>query len=169
MTAARTPPLETVRALQAALAEAGAPSVVGGSGLLAALELVDEARDWDLVLPAGSVEAAERGLAALGLEATRTADEHPLYATEVMLTVDAGDHAIDVLVGFALRTPDGVVGIPARVGGTWRGLVMARPEDWAVAYRAMGRDARAELLEGAGPGGLSAGEHPPRGSAPPSS
>ena len=59
MTAARTPPLETVRALQAALAEAGAPSVVGGSGLLAALELVDEARDWDLVLPAGSVEAAE--------------------------------------------------------------------------------------------------------------
>ena len=115
MTAARTPPLETVRALQAALAEAGAPSVVGGSGLLAALELVDEARDWDLVLPAGSVEAAERVLAALGLEATRTADEHPLYATEVMLTVDAGDHAIDVLVGFALRTPDGVVGIPARV------------------------------------------------------
>jgi hypothetical protein len=85
VTASRTPPLETVRALQAALAEAGVPSVVGGSGLLAALELVDEARDW------------------------------------------------------------------------------------AVAYRAMGRDARADLLEGAGPGGLSAGEHPPRGSAPPSS
>ncbi|MER3394756.1 MAG: hypothetical protein RIA38_07310, partial [Microcella pacifica] len=78
MTAARTPPLETVRALQAALAEAGAPSVVGGSGLLASLGLVDEARDWDLVLPAGSAETAEQVLAALGLEATRAADAHPL-------------------------------------------------------------------------------------------
>ncbi len=168
MTASRTPPLETVRALQAALAEAGVPSVVGGSGLLAALELVDEARDWDLVLPAGSVETAEQVLAALGLEATRAADAHPLYATEAMFAVDAGDHTIDVLVGFALRTPGGVVAIPARAGGTWRGLVMARADDWVVAYRAMGRDARAELLEGASPGGLSAAEHPPRGSVRPS-
>ena len=151
MTAARTPPLETVRALQAALAEAGAPSVVGGSGLLASLGHVDEARDWDLVLPAGSVETAEQVLAALELEATRAADEHPRYATEAMLTVDAGDHTIDVLVGFAVRTASGVVAIPARPGGTWRGLVMARADDWTVAYRAMGRDARADLLDGASP------------------
>lgn len=169
MTASRTPPLETVRALQAALAEAGVASVVGGSGLLAALELVTEARDWDLVLPAGSLETAERVLAALELEATRAPVGHPLYATEAMLAVDAGDHTIDVLVGFAVRTPDGVVAIPARQGGVWRGLMMARADDWAVAYRAMGRDAHAELLEGATPGGLSAGEHPPRGSARPSS
>lgn len=151
MTASRTPPLETVRALQAALAEAGVPSVVGGSGLLAALGLVSEARDWDLVLPAGSVETAERVLAALGLEATRAPEGHPLYATEAMLAVDGGDHTIDVLVGFALRTPDGTVAIPAREGGMWRGLVMARTDDWAVAYRAMGRDARADLLDDASP------------------
>jgi hypothetical protein len=163
VTASRTPPLETVRALQAALAEASVTSVVGGSGLLAALKLVEEARDWDLVLPPGSGETAERVLAALGLEATRAPAGHPLYATEAMLAVDAGDHTI------AVRTPEGVVAIPARPGGDWRGLVMARADDWAVAYRAMGRDARAELLDDATPGGLSAGEHPPRGSARPSS
>jgi hypothetical protein len=169
VTAARTPPLETVRALQAALADAGVPSVIGGSGLLASLGLVDEARDWDLVLPAGSVETAERVLAALGLDATRAPEGHPRYATEAMLAVDAGDHSIDVLVGFAVRPARGVVAIPPGAGDTWRGLVMARADDWAVAYRAMGRDARAALLEGATSGGLSAGGHPPRGSAPPSS
>lgn len=144
---AHTPPLETVRALQVALAEAGVVAVVGGSGLLASLGLVGEARDWDLVLPPGSGETAERVLAALGLEARRAAGGHPLYATEAIFAVDAGDHTIDVLVGFAIRTSAGVVEIPARPGGHWRSLVMARTDDWAVAYRAMGRDARAELLE----------------------
>ncbi len=45
----RTPPFETVRALQRAFAAERVESVVGGSGLLVSLGLVDEARDWDLV------------------------------------------------------------------------------------------------------------------------
>ncbi|MBX9470756.1 hypothetical protein [Microcella sp.] len=145
----RTPPFETVRALQQALAVEGVLSVVGGSGLLVSLGLTDEAHDWDLVLPPGTVEAVERVLAAKGLGAQRAPGGHPRFATEALFTVDAGDHSIDVLVGFAIRTDDGVVTVPARAGASWRGLVMARADDWAVAYRAMGRDARAQLLEGA--------------------
>jgi hypothetical protein len=145
----RTPPLETVRALQQALAAEGVVSVVGGSGLLVSFGLADEARDWDLVLPPGSTAGVERVLAAIGLEARRAPGGHPQFATEALFTIDAGDHSIDVLVGFAIRTDEGVVAVPARAGGSWRGLVMARPDDWVVAYRAMGRDARAQLLEGA--------------------
>lgn len=146
---ARTPPLDTVRAVQQALAAEGVVAVVGGSGMLVSLGLVDEARDWDLVLPLGTTVVVERVLAALGLKAQRAPGGHPQFATEALFTIDAGDHGIDVLVGFAIRTDDGVVAVPARAGASWRGLVMARPGDWVVAYRAMGRDARAQLLEGA--------------------
>ena len=147
---ARTPPFETVRALQQAFAAEGVTAVVGGSGLLVSLGLVEQARDWDLVLPPGTAPVAERVLVAMGLAVHRAGDEHPLFATEAFFAVDAGDHSIDVLVGFAIRTGAGVVSVPARAGASWRGLVMARRDDWAVAYRAMGRDAQAELLEDAG-------------------
>lgn len=68
--------------------------------------------------------------------------------------VDAGDHSIDVLVGFALESAwepgspsdSGVVVIPARPGRTWLGLQMARPQEWILAYRLMGRTERAEAL-----------------------
>ncbi len=145
----RTPPLDIVRALQQAFAVEGVVSVVGGSGLLASLGLADEAHDWDLVLPVGSAPVAEQVLAQLGLEAQRAPGGHPQFATEALFTIDAGDHSIDVLVGFAVRTDAGVVSVPARAGASWRGLVMARADDWVAAYRAMGRDARASLLEGA--------------------
>ena len=110
------PPLQTVALLQASLSDAGIASVVGGSGLLASLGLIDEIHDWDLV--------------------------------------DAGDHSIDVLVGFALEAASapgstsggGVVAVPARAGHSWRGLRMARPQEWIVAYRLIGRAERADAL-----------------------
>ncbi len=88
-------------------------------------------------------------LVAMGLDAQRAPGGHPQFATETLFTIDAGDHSIDVLVGFAIRTQAGIVAIPARAGFEWNGLVMARADDWVVAYRAMGRDARAQLLDGA--------------------
>jgi hypothetical protein len=54
---------------------------------------------------------------------------------------------VDLLIGFAIRTAEGIVRIPAVPGAAWRGLTMARPEEWRLAYRAMGRPEKAAMLE----------------------
>lgn len=139
-----TPPLEPVTAIQAAFRDAGVPAVVGGSAVLASLGLVDDVRDWDVVVDADAT-VVERVLGELGLPVER-AEPHPGFASDALLRVDAGDHTVDVLVRFRIRTADGVVEIPAREGARWRGLVLSRPEDWRVAYAAMGRMDRAAAL-----------------------
>ncbi|MGJ9373089.1 hypothetical protein [Nesterenkonia sp. CF4.4] len=152
------PPLQTVTLLQDSLRDAGIDSVVGGSGLLASLGLIQEVRDWDLVIdaaPAGAdpaaepdqvVRAVEQVLDTLGLPHQRR-ERSGIFHTAAAFLVDAGDHSIDVLVGFALGSADRVVSIPARPGHLWRGLQMARPEEWCQAYRLMGREERAESLQ----------------------
>lgn len=142
--APRTPPVSEVRRLQRRLTEAGANSVVGGSGLLASLGLVDHVRDWDLVTDADA-ELAARVVRELGFP-VRQRGPAGVFRTDLCLTVMAPDHEIDVLVGFRLAGPDGMVSIPAHAGGRWQGLVMARPQEWALAYRLMGRAERAALL-----------------------
>ncbi|GAA1139341.1 hypothetical protein GCM10009672_06580 [Nesterenkonia lutea] len=145
VSAARLPPLHAVLSLQAALTGDGIESVVGGSGLLASLGLVEEVNDWDVVVDAPP-ETVEDLLDRLGLSHRRRA-RSGLFRTAAALLVDAGDHSIDVLVGFALDSPEGVMAIPARPGGRWKGLQMARAEDWAQAYALMGRAEQAGLLE----------------------
>jgi len=145
------PPLDAVRAVQSALADAGLPSVVGGSALLASLGLPIEAvRDWDVVVDADP-EAVAAALAGLPHPVTTAPSPAPApYDSEALLVVDAGEHTVDVIVRFRLRTPEGVIRVPAQAGGSWNGLVMARAEEWSAAYRAMGRPDRAALLESAG-------------------
>lgn len=168
---ASTPPLETVLRLQAALAEGGVPCVVGGSALLAARGLVDVVNDWDLVVDAGRGEEARRIVTALGLPVQTVTDAHPPFATELLLIVDAGDHTIDVMVGFAVRGGDEItVRVPAlaEVGrwATWNGLVLGRAEDWVPAYRAMGREERALLLARLDDSGHDSRDHPLVGEDP---
>src|SRR5690625_3297029 len=138
------PPVDTVRQLQGSLAQAGIPSVVGGSGLLAALELVNQVADWDLVTDA-EPHQVEQVLRALGFP-WRRVEPTGVFRSGALFTVAAVDHEIDVLVQFAVASSTGVVRIPARAGPTWRGLTVAHPEDWETAYRLMHRPQRAELL-----------------------
>lgn len=150
------PPLQTVIRLQAALSDAGIESVVGGSGLLASLGLIQTVQDWDLVIDAevemddgrrvDPVPAVEQVLHAMDLPHRRRG-RSGVFHTAAAIQVDAGDHSIDVLVGFALEAKDRVLSIPARPGHLWRGLQMARPEEWCQAYRLMGRAERAEALQ----------------------
>jgi hypothetical protein len=135
-----------VRRLQGALDAAGIGSVVGGSGLLASLGLVDTVNDWDLVTDADAAAVADV-LRSLGLPAGSEDGDSGGFATRALHRLEHGGERVDLLVGFAIRTPDGIVRIPAAAGGTWRGLTMARPEDWRVAYRAMGRHTKAGLLD----------------------
>ncbi|MAT18271.1 MAG: hypothetical protein CMF56_06855 [Leifsonia sp.] len=148
----RTPPLAAVLAVQTVLRDAGLEPVVGGSALLASLSAdLDEVHDWDVLVDADP-DTVARSLAALGRPVRRAPEPAPEpYASDALFVVDAGDHEIDVIVRFRIRirTGTGVLEVPARPGGTWRGLTMARPEDWARAYRAMGRERSAALLESA--------------------
>ncbi len=132
--------------LQDALRAAGLGSVVGGSGLLASLGLVDAVNDWDLVTD-GDEAAVAAVLRRLRLPADPLPGSSDRFATRALHRLERNGEQVDLLVGFAVRTSDGVIGVPATQGGTWRGLTMARPEDWAIAYRAMGRTEKAELLE----------------------
>ena len=142
--------MDLVARLQAALRDAGIGSVVGGSGLLASLGLVDTVNDWDLVTD-GDEDTIRRVLRALALPDAPDPGDAGRFATRALHRLERDGEQVDLLVGFALRTADGVLSIPAAPGGTWNGLVMARPEDWVLAYRAMGRAERAALLERALP------------------
>ena len=138
------PPTTTVAKLQRALDAERIPNVVGGSGLLASLGLADTVRDWDLVTDADP-SAVWSVIAALGLPVRRTGPSG-VFRTAMLYTVDAGDHEVDVLVRFALQSGEQCVPIPARAGGLWQGLQMARPEEWVVAYELMGRHEHADIL-----------------------
>lgn len=154
------PPLQTVTGLQAALGDAGIESVIGGSGLLASLGLIHTVQDWDLVIDGDAdadadtddgrrvdpVPAVEQVLDAMGLPHRRR-ERSGIFHTTAAIQVEAGDHSIDVLIGFALESSGRVVRIPARSGHVWKGLTMARPEEWLLAYRLMGRAERAEALQ----------------------
>ncbi len=138
------PPLASILLIQKALDQQGINNVVGGSGLLASLGLITEVNDWDLVVDAEPADV-EQLFGELGLPHRRKA-RSGIFRTDAAIEVDAGDHSIDVLVGFALDSAEGVTRIPARAGERWRGLQMARAEDWEQAYRLLGREQQALLL-----------------------
>lgn len=140
----KAPPLGLIRQLQERLSATGIPSVVGGSGLLASLGLVSRINDWDLVTDA-EPESVQQVLDELEFT-YRRAETSGIFRTEALFVVSAENYEIDVLVRFALDSPDGTVPIPARAGSTWCGLTMARPEEWRLAYRLLKRHDRAALL-----------------------
>jgi hypothetical protein len=139
------PPEDGLWAVLRALSARGAVAAVGGSGLLAALGLATEVHDWDVTTDAdtGLVRAA---LHDAGVTFRADTVRDGVYRTRERFTIDDGP--VDLLVRFAIGTPDGVVELPTRVSREWRGLPIADPAVWARAYRLLGRNAKADLLEG---------------------
>jgi hypothetical protein len=142
----RIPPLTVVTAVIAALQGYGAVAAVGGSGLLAALGLVTQVRDWDVTTDAPT-ETVEVALNSTGLTYTRSVAGDGQHATRARFAVVAEDHEVDVLVGFAIREGTHVVPLPTRITCSWRGLPMADPTVWLTAYRLLGRHDRADCLK----------------------
>ena len=139
--------LDVVRAVADALAARSIQVALGGSGLLAALGLADQVRDWDLTTDAEPAEVAG-ALTAAGLAYSRASSGDGPYATRARLCVDAGDHQVDLIIGFAVRTADGrVQPLPTRVTGWWQGLPLGDPAVWATGYRLIGRAERAAALD----------------------
>jgi hypothetical protein len=141
-----TPGLEPVRGVLAAIEAAGMVAAVGGSGLLAALGLIDRVRDWDITVDADP-QAVREALAAGGIDHLDRPAADGLFATKARLGVDGGDHDVDIIIGFAVRTDDRIVALPTLVTGSWLGLPLADPDVWARAYRLLGRHDRADRLD----------------------
>jgi hypothetical protein len=141
-----TPPFDVVATVVAALRAHGAEAAIGGSGLLAALGLVEQVRDWDVTTDTDT-GVVERALRSTGLPYRRsTAGDGP-YRSRARVIVAADEHDVDVLVAFAVQDGDRVVPLPTRVTRTWRGLPIADPLVWRDAYRLLGRTERAVLLQ----------------------
>ena len=139
----QTPPLGGVHRLVAVLQLASWRPAIGGSALLVALGLAEGARDWDVTVDAPE-EAVVAALDRAGLAYRDETRTDGIYASDRRLVLDG---PIDLMINFALRGPDGVERLPTRVSGCWRGLPLADPAVWARAYRLLGRDAKAALLE----------------------
>lgn len=126
-TPAMGPLLEIVRTLEAG----GVACSLGGSGLLAALDLINVVNDWDLCCDAD------------------VRDVHAKLARRApVLHGNGGCHAdhklafaadrVEVICRFAFFVPGGTVQVPSHVTRRWRGLPIGSPEGWAVAYALMG-------------------------------
>lgn len=136
---------EPVRTVIGALQDAGCNVSIGGSRLLAALDLSADAQDWDITTD-GPTERVQQALASTGLTTTERATGDGPYATAARFSINNEDVEIDVLVDFALHRDDEVFVVPSAPTATWRGLPMASPEAWAEAYLLMGRKDRSALL-----------------------
>lgn len=139
------PPDAAVRRVLSALGARGIEAAIGGSGLLAALGLVDRVNDWDVTTDAPA-EIVRAALDDTGLVYRAATVRDGTYATRERFVVATDDHEIDVIVGFAAIVDGRVVAFPTRVTGEWRGLPLADPAVWADAYRHIGRSERADLL-----------------------
>lgn len=75
------PRLDVVRRVVASLVAGSVPVALGGSGLLAALGLVDRVRDWDLTTD-GTPEQVIAALTAAGWRSPRWSPAMPVSARE---------------------------------------------------------------------------------------
>jgi hypothetical protein len=134
-----TPPSAPLRALVATLEGAGIACALGGSGLLMSAGLSRAARDWDLTTDA----PLEQVLRALDGAPSVLSGPSGVHADH-KLSLASG--MIELIVGFSMHGPRGVVRLPTRVARRWKGIPVGSPEVWAVAYAMMGRAAKAEML-----------------------
>lgn len=136
--------LDTLHTVVTRLERAGVDYAIGGSGMLLGLGLTETVRDWDLMTeaPEAQVRAA---LSDLEVTADRGASE--LYGSGSKLTVEGLEPEVEIIVGFAIRSEQGICRLPAWSGGVRRGLRIASPEVWFAAYALMGRTEKAALLE----------------------
>jgi len=124
------PPLAPLRAILDRLELAGLPHAIGGSGLLAALGLVDRVNDWDVTVDA-DVEAVAHACA--GFPFTRHGEQGGHADHKLVFEPSR----VELIARFAFFGPRGVIRIPTRVTRRWLGLPIGSPAAWAVAYALM--------------------------------
>jgi hypothetical protein len=131
MSGLATPPFAPLQAVSARLASAGVAHALGGSGLCAALGLVDRVNDWDVTCDA-DLDALATIFAGQPHERFGNSGCH----ADHKLNLEGG--GIELIARFAFFVPGGIVRIPTIVTRTWQGVPVGSPEAWAVAYALMG-------------------------------
>ena len=126
-----SPPLAPLRALLSRLERERLPHALGGSGLLAALGLVDQVNDWDV-----TVDAAIATLDALFADVPHERFGNGGGHADHKLTFR--ESRVELIARFAFFTPDGIVRIPTVVTGDWQGVPLGSPSGWAAAYALLG-------------------------------
>lgn len=129
------PLLDTVSRLEGA----GLVVALGGSGLLGALGLATEARDWDLTTDSAPDDVAAQ-LAGFEIERVGSSGIHADHKVQL-----AGG-TVEIICGFAMHSGTGVVHIPTVVSARAENVPLGSPEAWAVAYALLGREEKSEHL-----------------------
>lgn len=133
------PPFAPLADASRRLTAAGIPHALGASGLLFAHGLSDHARDWDV-----TVEADRDQVEPL------FADLQPRFVGSSGVHADSKlvlhDGVVELILRFAFVVPGGIVRVPTRVDGEWRGIPLGALEAWAAAYALLGRHAKADLV-----------------------
>ena len=137
----KSPPLEPLLEIVGALESAGVTVALGGSGLLAALELADQVNDWDLTTeaPLDRVRAALRGFEK------QWCGSSGIHADQKLMLPA---RRTECIIGFAFQSEAGVIRIPTVVTRHWNGVPVGSPEAWAIAYALLGREPKAARLFG---------------------
>jgi hypothetical protein len=129
----------------AALQRGGLVTAIGGSGLLVAIGLSDEANDWDITVD-GPDDRVTAALADAGLEfRDGTVRDGRFASTRWIVACDG--HDIDVMVNYAIYGPEGICQLPTRVTRQWRGLPIGDPAVWEQVYRLLDRPEKADRLK----------------------
>ena len=132
------PPIEPLRALTRRLDGAGIEWGVGASGLLASLGLVRRVNDWDV-----QVEAPPERLREIYAGEPHAFHGHGGCHADWKLSFE--EARTEIISRFAFFVPSGTVRVRLHVSRHWRGLPIASPEGWAVAYALMGEYDEPEL------------------------
>jgi len=134
----------TLQSVTRMLDRAGVDYVVGGSGMLLGLGLVDDVRDWDLMTDAPEAEVQA---ALAGMKWTKDSGTSELYGSSCKLRIEGTEPEVEIIIGFAVRANADFCRMPALMDGIRDGLRVASPEVWMAAYELMGRHEKSALLE----------------------
>ncbi len=116
---------------------------LGGTGLLYALGLIDEVKDWDMAVdcPIEKITVALKGLDWVQLPQTE------LFKSNYLLKVLIKTTSIDLIGGFSISTSNGIHKVPVKISKYWNNTPLADPKDWLIAYKLMGHHDKAIRLE----------------------
>ena len=115
---------------------------LGGSALLAHHGLADAVADWDIT----TEDSEEKVCEALRSFRFTSGTKHPDFATSFNYKIQIESAVVDLMGGFAIRCGTSVCQMPTIVSDHWGNIPLASLEVWAVAYRLMGRHAKADCI-----------------------
>ena len=139
-----TPSFEALELISKRFSKSNILHALGGSGLLFALGINQEVRDWDIATEASLENVME---ALEGLE-SKLIPNNELFKSHYLIKVTHNNTEIDIIGHFSIKKSDGDHhAVPVKIFGYWNSIPLADPKEWLLAYKLMGRYEKAAKLE----------------------